>query len=208
MSHADRRHPGLNLGNTDQSAHEAAEEEVFGFWVFLMSDLVLFALLFATYAAMTGSTAGGPAPKDVFELKSVAIETAVLLTSSFSFGMASLAMKYQTNLRQLVLWLLVTLALGLAFLGLELHDFFKMFSEGAFPSRSGFLSAFFALVPTHGLHVSFGIVWLLALLAQIKVHGLDRQVKLGILRLGLFWHLLDVVWIGIFSVVYLQGLAS
>ena len=207
MSNTDRKHPGLNLGATDPEAHEAAEEEIFGFWVFLMSDLVLFALLFATYATMIDATAGGPGPKDVFDLKSVSIETAALLTSSFTYGLASLAMKYEAHPRRMMFWLSVTLALGAVFLALELHDFLKMFSEGAVPSRSGFLSAFFALVPTHGLHVLFGCIWLIAILVQTSLFGIDRQVKLAVLRLGLFWHLLDVVWICIFSVVYLQGLA-
>ncbi len=208
MSTDDRKHPGLNLGDTDSGAHEAAEEVIFGFWVFLMSDLVLFALLFATYATMIGATVGAPGPKDVFDLTSVSIETGALLTSSFTFGMASLAMKYEMHPRKLVFWLLVTLGLGLVFLGLEIHDFWSMFAKDAYPTRSGFLSAFFALVPTHGLHVTIGMIWIVAMLAQIKVFGIDRGVKLGILRLGLFWHLLDIVWICIFSFVYLQGLAA
>ncbi|RIY02602.1 cytochrome o ubiquinol oxidase subunit III [Aureimonas flava] len=200
-------HPGINLGHTDPEAHRHAEEAVFGFWVFLMSDLVLFALLFATYAAMTGATDGGPGPRDVFELRSAALETAILLLSSLTFGMASIAMKYGEHPRRLVLWLVVTLALGLAFLGLEMRDFAKMAADGATPQRSGWLSAFFALVSTHGLHVAAGCAWIGVMLVQLRVFGLRREVKLRILRLGLFWHLLDVVWIFIFSVVYLGGLA-
>ncbi len=201
------RHPGLNLGSTDPGAHEAAEEVIFGFWVFLMSDVVLFGLLFATYATMTGATAGGPGPRDLFDLKSAALETAVLLASSFTFGMAALAMKYTRSRVHLLFWLALTLALGLVFLGLEARDFLKMLAEGAGPSRSGFLSAFFALVSTHGLHVLAGSVWMIVMIVQVLVFGIERDVKLRIMRLGLFWHLLDVVWIGIFSVVYLQGLA-
>jgi cytochrome o ubiquinol oxidase subunit 3 len=207
MTALDLRHPGLNLGTTDPKAHRAAEELVFGFWVFLMSDLVLFALLFATYATMIDATAGGPGARDVFELRSAAIETGVLLCSSFTFGMASLAMKYDARPRRLLFWLSVTLILGLLFVGLEVRDFLTMFTKGAVPSRSGFLSAFFVLVPTHGLHVIVGSIWIMVMIAQVLIFGIERDVKLRILRLGLFWHFLDIVWIGIFSVVYLQGLA-
>ena len=205
LSH--HRHPGLNLGHTDPQAHREAEETVFGFWVFLMSDLVLFSLLFATYATMLGATDGGPGPKDVFEIGGAALETGVLLVSSLTFGMASIAMKYDRKPGRLIFWLVVTLALGLLFLGLEVRDFATMASQGAVPSRSGWLSAFYALVSTHGLHVASGCVWIAVMIAQVLVFGLRQEVKLRIIRLGLFWHLLDVVWIGIFSVVYLGGLA-
>jgi cytochrome o ubiquinol oxidase subunit III len=207
MSMEDLRHPGLNLGITDPEAHIAAEELVFGFWVFLMSDLILFALLFATYASMIGATAGGPGAKDLFDIKSAAIETGVLLTSSFTFGMASLAMKYVVHPRSLLFWLIVTLLLGFCFLGLEVRDFLTLFAKGAGPTRSGFLSAFFVLVPTHGLHVFAGSIWMIVMIVQIMIFGIDQGVKIRILRLGLFWHFLDIIWIGIFSVVYLQGLA-
>lgn len=203
MTALDLRHPGLNLGTTDPKAHRAAEELVLGFWVFLMSDLVLF----ATYATMIDATAGGPGARDVFELGSAAIETGVLLCSSFTFGMASLAMKYDACPRRLLFWLAVTLILGLLFVGLELRDFLTMFAKGAIPSRSGFPSAFFVLVPTHGLHVIVGSIWIMVMIVQVLIFGIERDVKLRILRLGLFWHFLDLVWIGIFSVVYLQGLA-
>ncbi|MBS9719677.1 cytochrome c oxidase subunit 3 [Tianweitania sp. BSSL-BM11] len=208
MSTAARnRHPGINLGNTDPHTHAQAEETLFGFWVFLMSDLVLFALLFATYASMIGATDGGPGPKDVFELSSAAIETGVLLLSSLTMGMASIAMKYKEHPTRLYGWLGVTLLLGLVFLGLEAHDFVKMASEGATPQRSGWLSSFYALVSTHGLHVLAGCIWLTISIIQLAVFGLRSEVKLRIMRLSLFWHLLDVVWIFIFSVVYLGGLA-
>ena len=204
----DRNHPGINLGLTDPAMHEAAEEIVFGFWVFLMSDLVLFALLFATYAAMLGATAGGPVAGEVFDITSAAVETLVLLTSSFTFGMASLSMKYTHRHRHLQMWLAVTLALGLVFLALEGHDFTSMWSKGAVPARSGWLSAFFALVPTHGLHVTFGCIWIVVMMVQVRVFGVEGMVKVRILRLGLFWHFLDIVWIGIFSLVYLLGLSG
>jgi cytochrome o ubiquinol oxidase subunit III len=208
MSVYELKYPGINLGATEPEAHASAEEKVFGFWVFLMSDLVLFSLLFGTYATMIPATMGGPTAKDVFSLNSAAIETGVLLTSSFTFGMASLAMKYGHSRGRLLMWLAVTLLLGAVFLGFELRDFFAMFDKGAYPSRSGFLSAFFALVSTHGLHVTAGCVWIVVMMVQVLLFGIERDVKIRILRLGLFWHFLDIVWIGIFSVVYLQGLAG
>ena len=201
------RHPGINLGATDPEAHREAEETVFGFWVFLMSDLVVFALLFATYATMIGATDGGPGPKALFDLGSAALETGVLLLSSLTFGMASIAMKYEEPPRRLELWLIASLVLGLVFLGLELRDFTTMASQGGVPSRSGWLSAFYALLSTHGLHVTAGCVWITVMLVQVRLFGLRREVKLRILRLGLFWHMLDIIWIGIFSLVYLGGTA-
>jgi cytochrome o ubiquinol oxidase subunit III len=202
-----RKHPGINLGAAHREADDAAEVLVFGFWVFMMSDLIVFGLLFATYVTMTGATAGGPSPKDLFDIKSAFIETLVLLISSFTFGMASLALKYSHNRFRLLFWLTVTLALGAVFLAFELHDFMTMFDKGGVPSRSGFLSAFFALVPLHGLHVTAASIWIVVMMIQIAIFGLDTPVKTGLLRLGLLWHFLDIIWVGIFSVVYLGGLA-
>lgn len=207
MSGQTIKHPGINLGSAHTDAHNAAEVVVFGFWVFLMSDLVLFGLLFATYVIMLGATAGGPGPGELFELRSAAIQTGLLLTSSFTFGMASLAMKYDSDRLRLQVWLGVTLILGMTFLAFEIRDFVTMIEEGAGPSRSGFLSAFFALVSTHGLHVVAGSMWIVVMMVQIVVFGLNDPVKTRILRLGLFWHFLDIIWVGIFSVVYLAGLA-
>lgn len=171
-----------------------------------MSDAVIFALLLATYGVMLPARAGGPGPADVYEIGPVFAETLLLLTSSFTFGMASVAMKHAEGLGRLAGWMILTLLLGLAFLGLELRDFAVMAADGAVPARSGFLSAFFALVPLHGLHVLAGCLWLVVMLAQLRVIGRDSRVKINMLRLGLFWHFLDIVWIAIFSVVYLQGL--
>jgi cytochrome o ubiquinol oxidase subunit III len=199
-------HVGLNLGGTDPRAHERAGTALFGFWVFLMSDAVLFALLFATYGVMLPATAGGPTPASQYKILPAFVETLVLLTSSFTYGMASVAMKHAAPRRQLLGWLSLTLLLGSSFLGLELHDFATMFHHHAYPTRSGYLSSFFALVPLHGLHVFFGSLWMVVMMVQVKVFGLDARVKINILRLGLFWHFLDIVWIAIFSVVYLQGL--
>ena len=200
-------HPGLNLGHTDPETHEKAEEALFGFWIFLMSDLVLFALLFATYASMLGSTDGGPGPRDVFELSSAALETGVLLISSLTMGMASLAMKYREPQVRLYGWLVATLTLGLVFLWLGGSEFVKMAGEGATAQRSGWSSSFHALVGMHWLHVAAGCIWLALSIVQLGVFGPKSQIKLRLMRLSLFWHLLDIVWIFIFSVVYLGGLA-
>ncbi len=198
------RHAGLNLSDDPGELHEV-ESDVFGFWVFLMSDAVLFALLFAIYGTMLGATVGAPGPAQEFKIGSAFIETLLLLTSSFTFGMASISLK-RAHPRALVLWLIATLALGLAFLGMEAHDFASMAADHATPNRSGFLSAFFVLVGMHGLHVTIGSIWMIVMLVQLAALGRDRKVKINLIRLSLFWHFLDVIWIAIFSIVYLQGL--
>ncbi len=201
------RYPSINLGAAHPDIDDRGEELVFGFWVFMMSDAILFGLLFAIYATMLHSQAGGPGPKQLYDIGSAFIETMTLLASSFTFGMASLSLKHGRSRRPLLLWLGVTIVLGLVFLGFESHDFVSMLDKGGAPTRSGFCSAFFALVPLHGLHVTAGIIWMLAMMAQLLIHGIDKDVKLGLLRLGLFWHFLDIVWVAIFTVVYLGGLA-
>jgi cytochrome o ubiquinol oxidase subunit 3 len=206
MSASEIKHAGLNLGDTDELTHEQAGSAVFGFWVFLMSDAVVFALLFATYGVMLPATVGGPTPASEYKMLPAFLETLALLTSSFTFGMASVAMKHAASRRQLLGWMAVTLVLGAAFLGMELHDFATMFGDDAYPTRSGYLSSFFALVPLHGLHVFFGCIWITVMMVLVMTFGLDARVKINILRLGLFWHFLDIVWIAIFSAVYLQGL--
>ncbi len=160
------RHVGLRLDHRRPPSLREAETGVFGFWIFLMSDAVLFALLFALYGTQLAATAGAPGPAAEFKLGSAFVETLVLLTSSFTFGMASLAMKYGRSRPALVALLLATLGLGVLFLGMELHDFATMFADGAYPERSGFLSAFFALVPTHGLHVAVGCCWIVVMLSR------------------------------------------
>ena len=206
MSAGDVQHAGLNLGSTDKEAHDQAEPDVFGFWIFLMSDAVIFALLFAVYGTMLGATVGGPTAASAYKIGPTFVETVILLTSSFTFGMASIAMKHGVSHRVLLGWLAATLILGVAFLGLEMHDFATMIGDRAVPMRSGFLSSFFALVPLHGVHVLAGCLWLLVMMVQVPIFGLDARMKINLLRLGLFWHFLDIVWIAIFSVVYLQGL--
>ncbi len=184
---------------------ETHEQRAFGFWLYLMGDAVIFALLFATYVIMVKNTAGGPGGKALFSLNNAAIETALLLVSSTTFGFASLSSK--TGNRGAVLaWLLITFVLGAGFVFLEIREFVGMIKAGAGPDRSGFLSAFFTLVGTHGLHVSFGLTWILIMCGQIMMKGLTLPVTSRLFRLGLFWHFLDIAWVGIFSIVYLPGL--
>ena len=205
MSAPQLQHVGLNLLDSDEMEPGEAAIGLYGFWIFLMSDAILFALLFAIYGTQLSATAGAPGPAAEFKLGPAFIETLILLTSSLTFGLGSISMKYDRGRIGVVAWLLLTLVLGIVFLGFELSDFRTMFADGATPNRSGFLSAFFALVPTHGLHVTAGCIWIVVMLAQIAVFGLDARVKLNLLKLGLFWHFLDIIWIAIFSVVYLQG---
>ena len=207
MSDGAIQHPGLNLGRAHGRDHDAADAMMIGFWIFLMSDAILFGMAFATYLTSVNATAGGPGPRALYDIRSVFVETLLLLGSSFTFGVASLALKYRHGTVRLIGWLALTLVLGVAFLGFELHDFASMFARGGVPTRSGFLSAFFGLVPLHGLHVLGGGIWLICLIGQIAIYGVDRQVKLGVMRLTQYWHFLDIVWIAIFSVVYLGGLA-
>jgi cytochrome o ubiquinol oxidase subunit III len=181
------------------------EEKAFGFWLYLMSDAIIFALLFATYVVMAPNHAGGPTGQDVFSLGRAFAETMLLLCSSITFGFASVAMRLG-NRRVMFNWLAVTFVLGAGFLALEISEFTGMYQAGAGPQRSGFLSAFFTLVGTHGLHVTMGLVWILILSSQVLVKGLTLPVISRLFRLGLFWHFLDIVWIGIFSIVYLPGL--
>jgi cytochrome o ubiquinol oxidase subunit III len=183
---------------------ERYEEKDFGFWLYLMSDAVIFACLFATYLVMVGNTAGGPGPKDVFELDRAAAETALLLLSSTTFGVAAVALSAGDR-GKVLLWLAVTFLLGAGFIFLEIGEFAGMIAQGAGPDRSGFLSAFFTLVGTHGFHVSVGLVWILVMMGQVFFKGLTAPVASRLMRLGLFWHFLDIIWVVIFSVVYLPG---
>jgi cytochrome o ubiquinol oxidase subunit III len=178
-----------------------------GFWLYLMSDCLIFATLFATYAVLGRNYAAGPAPADLFDLKLVAINTAMLLFSSITYGFAMLQMERGAK-QETLFWLGITGLFGLAFLGIELYEFHHMIHEGATPQRSAFLSAFFTLVGTHGLHVTFGIIWLVTLMVQVSKHGLIHENRRRLMCLSMFWHFLDVVWIGVFSVVYLMGVVG
>lgn len=195
----------IGPGASEHPEPEAYEERAYGFWLFLMSDAILFALLFMTFMVMVGNTAGGPAGKDVFSLSNTFAETMLLLFSSVTFGFATLAMK-AGNRVALLGWLFVTVVLGVSFVGLEYREFTGMISAGAGPDRSGFLSAFFTLVGMHGLHVSFGLIWILIMASQVVVKGLSVPVVSRLSRLGLFWHFLDIIWVAIFSIVYLPGI--
>jgi cytochrome o ubiquinol oxidase subunit 3 len=178
----------------------------YGFWIFLISDIIMFAAFFATYAVLTDSTAGGPSGKDLFQIRNVGIETACLLTSSLFCGLAGIGAQAKND-RLFYGAMAVTFILGAAFLFLELHEFAGMVSSGAGPSRSGFLSAFFALIGCHGLHVSAGLLWLLTMMAQVFAKGYRDDVLRRILCFGLFWHTLDIIWVALFSLVYLVGVA-
>ncbi|MCI0562146.1 MAG: cytochrome o ubiquinol oxidase subunit III [Nitrososphaera sp.] len=189
----------------DQSQQESVSKTTFGFWVYIMSDCLLFASLFATYAVLQGNTYGGPSGSDLFSLPFVLAETLLLLTSSFTAGLAMLA-THANNKRHVLVWLCVTLALGLSFLTLEVNEFATLYLEGNSWERSGFLSAFFTLVGTHGLHVAFGSLWMIVLMAQIAGRGLTDRIIGRLICWSLFWHFLDIVWIFIFSVIYLMGM--
>ncbi|MBB6562976.1 cytochrome o ubiquinol oxidase subunit 3 [Acidovorax soli] len=187
-------------------AHEPHPENgtALGFWLYLMSDCLIFAALFATYGVLGRSYAAGPTGAQLFDLTLVAINTAFLLLSSITFGFAMIK-KQQNNVNGTLLWLAITGVFGLCFLGLELYEFHHLIHQGAGPQRSAFLSAFFTLVGTHGLHVTFGLIWLVVLMIQIKKHGLIHENKRRLMCLSMFWHFLDVVWIGVFTFVYLMG---
>ncbi|HEX3439209.1 MAG TPA: cytochrome o ubiquinol oxidase subunit III [Pseudolabrys sp.] len=178
----------------------------YGFWVFLLSDIVMFAALFAAYAVLVHATAGGPSGAQLFNQVSVAIETACLLASSYTCGLMALAITSR-NRAGTYLGAVVTFALGAAFLALELREFAGMIAIGATPQRSAFLSAFFTLVGCHGLHVTAGLIWLTVMMAQVAVKGFRANVQRRLLCFSLFWHALDIVWVGLFTVVYLMGVS-
>ncbi len=188
----------------DEHAHPEGHSTMLGFWIYLMSDCLIFAILFACYAVLGGSYAAGPSPKDLFDLKLIALNTAMLLFSSITYGFAVLQMQHG-KVKGVQLWLAITGLFGLAFLGIELYEFHHLIEIGAGPQRSAFLSSFFTLVGTHGLHVTFGIIWLVTLMVQLSKHGLIAANKRRVMCLSMFWHFLDVVWIGVFTFVYLMG---
>ncbi|CAM5192793.1 cytochrome o ubiquinol oxidase subunit III [Bosea thiooxidans] len=187
----------------DEHAHSGGST-MLGFWLYLMSDCLVFAVLFATHGVLGRNYAAGPSGADLFDLRLVAINTAMLLFSSITYGFAMLAMDKG---RQAAVqgWLVVTGLFGLAFVAIELYEFAHLIHEGATPMRSAFLSSFFALVGTHGLHVSFGLVWMVVLMTQVARRGLIEANRRRLMCLSMFWHFLDVVWIGVFTFVYLMG---
>ncbi|MCW6507587.1 cytochrome o ubiquinol oxidase subunit III [Lichenifustis flavocetrariae] len=204
-------HPttGVVAGSDQDLQFYVAEEHghaeggtMLGFWIYLMSDCLIFAVLFACYGVYGRSYAAGPTPANLFDLGTVALNTSMLLLSSITYGFAMLSME-KNRIGATQLWLLVTGLFGVAFVGLELNEFVHLIHEGAGPQRSAFLSAFFTLVGTHGLHVSVGIIWLMTLMVQVAQRGLVPENKRRLMCLSMFWHFLDVVWIGVFSFVYL-----
>jgi cytochrome o ubiquinol oxidase subunit III len=208
-------HRGHGHGHGGHGHHEAtghgeggpASKRIivgYGFWIFLLSDIIMFSGFFAAYAVLVGQTAGGPSGKDLFDLRNVGIETAALLLSSFTCGLASIATQ-RRDVRWTQIWLLVTGLLGFAFLVLELVEFADMIREGAGPQRSAFLSSFFALVGCHGLHVGVGLLWLGTMMAQVWVKGFTAPIQRRLLCFNLFWHALDIIWVGLFTIVYLLG---
>ncbi|MBK4765116.1 MAG: cytochrome o ubiquinol oxidase subunit III [Pantoea sp. Brub] len=179
--------------------------KIFGFWIYLMSDCIIFATLFATYSVMVNNIAHGPKGKDIFDLYFVLIETFALLISSITCGMVLISMNNQKNKIVIINWLFLTFLFGVIFISMEVYEFYKLIKEGFGPNKSGFLSSFFTLVGTHGFHVLSGLIWILVLIAQLFKFGLIAINKTRIICFSLFWHFLDVIWICVFTVVYLIG---
>jgi cytochrome o ubiquinol oxidase subunit 3 len=178
----------------------------YGFWIFLLSDIIMFSAFFATYAVLVGQTAGGPSGRELFDLRNTGIQTACLLLSSFACGLASIGAQAHRGS-----WfygaMAATFILGAAFVGLESREFAGLVARGAGPTRSAFLSAFFTLVGCHGLHVTAGLLWLLTMMAQVFAKGYRADILRRILCFSLFWHALDIIWVALFTVVYLMGVA-
>lgn len=193
--------------NMDEVNAEAAQADrhMFGFWIYLMTDLVIFGVLFAVYFVLHGNTFGGPSSKDLFSLTTALANTLVLLTSSFTCGLALIAAQ-RGKVNATIAWLAATFVLGATFLTLELTEFSRFVGMGASWQRSAFLSSFFTLVATHGLHISVGLLWILVAIAQLKAKGLTPGVASKLTRFTIFWHFLDIVWIFIFTTVYLMGI--
>ena len=192
------------MKHSPETHHNPQVTAVFGFWVYLMTDCVLFASLFAAYAVLHNSTFGGPSGQQLFYLPSVLTETYLLLTSSFTCGLGMLAVHRQDK-NKVMIWFILTLLLGLAFLGMEINEFHQLILDGNGFQKSAFLSAFFTLVGTHGLHITFGSIWLIVLMGEVWFRGLTTTIIQKLTCLSLFWHFLDIVWIFIFTIVYLRG---
>jgi cytochrome o ubiquinol oxidase subunit 3 len=194
-------HQAINRAS-ERQANES--KTLYGFWVYLMTDCILFASLFATFMVLRNNTFGGPAGNELFSLRFVLVETLVLLTSSYTAGLAMLAARRRDRAQVLRL-LGITFLLGFFFLGLEISEFHKLYAEGNSWRRSGFLSAFFTLVGTHGLHITSGLIWMATMMSRVAKDGLTTLSVKRLTMLSLFWHFLDIIWIFIFTVVYLFG---
>ena len=190
--------------NAEVAYPDTVAMQTFGFWLYLMSDLILFATLFATFAVLGRNYAGGPAGKELFDLPYLLGETLFLLCSSVTYGLVMLAV-HDGKKNWVLIGLAVTFLLGLGFVSMEINEFHGLIAEGHGPDRSAFLSSFFTLVGTHGAHVTFGLIWMAVMIGQVAVKGLTSPVQSRLMRLGMFWHFLDIIWIGIFSIVYLMG---
>ncbi len=201
------RHAGTRQPIAEHAARSLASRRIiagYGFWIFLLSDIIMFSAFFAAYAVLSGATAGGPSGRQLFDLHNTAVETGCLLTSSFTCGLASIA---AARRRALAFYgaMTVTFVLGAAFILLEIVEFHGLVAQGAGPQRSAFLSSFFTLVGCHGLHVTMGLLWLLTMMAQVAAKGFRPDIMRRLLCFSLFWHALDIVWVGLFSLVYLVG---
>jgi cytochrome o ubiquinol oxidase subunit 3 len=186
---------------------DATAMQVFGFWIYLMSDLIIFATLFATFVVLGHNFAGGPTGKELFDLPYLLGETMFLLFSSVTYGLVMLAV-HGGKIKWVLIGLAVTFLLGLGFVSMEIHEFYGLVAAGHGPDRSAFLSSFFTLVGTHGTHVTFGLIWMAVMMGQVALKGLTSPVQSRLMRLSMFWHFLDIIWIGIFSIVYLMGVVS
>ncbi|RKN62788.1 cytochrome o ubiquinol oxidase subunit III [Paenibacillus ginsengarvi] len=208
MAHAAGHNHANSNTAPDHHGHDGHVDQeslrMFGFWLFLITDCILFGTLFATYIVLHGNTAGGPTAQELFEMPGIIAETFILLTSSFTSGLAVLAMN-KGDKKGLIGWLAITAALGLSFITLEVTEFVKLVHEGATIGTSAFLSSFFTLVGAHGLHVSIGLVWMIAIMIQLGKYGINSVTRRKVNVISLYWHFLDVVWIFVFTIVYLMG---
>jgi cytochrome o ubiquinol oxidase subunit 3 len=193
-----------HLVEEDDHHHETGGATLLGFWIYLMTDALLFGAIFSVFGVLSTAYAGGPIPREIFDLPLVAVNTGLLLVSSITYGFGMLEME-AGRIRGVQAWLLITFLLGAAFVGIELFEFSQLIAEGAGPQRSAFLSSFFTLVGTHGLHVTVGLIWIATMLVQVGRRGLIEANKRRLLCLSLFWHFLDIIWIGVFTFVYLLG---
>jgi cytochrome o ubiquinol oxidase subunit 3 len=193
------------LGHGEHSHHHNMDAvDVFGFWIYILSDCLLFATLFAGYAVLHNNTFGGPALKELFSLPYVLLETMFLLASSFTYGLAMISM-YRSNRQQVLGWLMITFLFGLSFVVMEVNEFVKLYMEGHSWHSSAAMTSFFSLVGTHGLHVSMGLVWMAIMMFQVAKYKVNPVMSRRLTYLGLFWHFLDIVWIFLFTIVYLMG---